>query len=63
MILQELYSDNLEHFKLLKASINSKDGTIVDVSTQFKFKDDTQAKMFIEVLDPLLQSTETKKDS
>lgn len=63
MILQELYSDNLEHFKLLKASINSKDGTIVDVSTQFKFKDDTQAQMFIEVLDPLLQSTETKKDS
>lgn len=52
--LRQLYSRNIEHFKLLKASINAKDGKVIEVTTSFEFESEDEAAMFMELIGPLL---------
>lgn len=59
--LRIMYKRNIEHFTVLKASINAKDKTIVEVTTTFQFDSSNEAKMFFELIDPLLETPETKK--
>lgn len=52
--LREMYRTNIQHLTLLKNSINSPKGKVIEVTTQFTFESDEQAQMFCELADKLI---------
>lgn len=55
--LRELYHQNIDHMLVLKRSINAKNKEVIEVTSQFKFKSETQAAMFCELADKMIQWT------